>query len=467
MKCRTAAALAALLGACSSGTIEGDIVVGAGFGGREIVSVLWREDASGTLQAVEVQPMGATEDSGGRYLYRFVALQKATYVVGAWLDANGDGSPECDLHAWDSQSPLEVDPDVPAKETAHHDVYLGTSAPGRITVTGTVHLSARARAVPVSVLALDRPINDPAGNLLAETEICGTAMDVPWAAYNLPPKVHFVAIADIASDDGSRNACAERLDNDLFAFGRPVSADAATTVVRDEDLWLDTDAPGAGTLAGTVELSAALPSVRVQMTVFSTDPSRDASAAMIGIVNVSPGEGTSVPFHVGSLPLGKLYLVAFPMSREPDCRLLQGSPVYRRTRDGIAPFELTAEVPSVTDIAFPVGVGRVSGTIHLLNAPATLQDVFVVASQPDAGTNVVQQEDRFSGQAADGTFATGYELWGLQDGTFDLSIVPDLSGDGWYQDEVDSGRYFTNPTKVTVVGGDRKGLDFEVDLSTL
>lgn len=468
----TLTCLACLAAACSGATIRGDIVLGPGPDGLPVVAVLWSQrnetTANGTprprLTALGQITIGTSLEGGGRYAYAFGALEKGSYVVGAYLDANDDRDPTCDEHSWDFEHPVAVDPATDAGTLVFHDVFLAKSAPDLGTITGTLHMSAAARQLPVTLYLLDGPLGPSATRPLAQLDVCQGNEDVPFRFFNVPPgSAHLMATADVGQDDGSTDACADGMENDLYAFAPVVTAQAGATASGVE-LWLDRDSPG-GVLAGNVVPSARLPGLRLQLAVFQADPLQNRDAGIVGMLDVAAGADSAVPFAVGALPLGRLYLVGFPRTREAGCRVLRSSAVYARSGLGVAAVELSSDRPSQRDIVFPVGVGRVSGHIVLTNAPASLARVFVAASVPGLAGPDVRQLDTYEGSVTDGVFRADYELFGLEDGRFDMAVVPDVSGDGWLDDEWQRGYQFPGaPPSIEIVGGDRKGCDFLLDL---
>lgn len=471
----------ALLGAAcaQTGAIEGKIVVGPGQDGLAVMAVLWQQQpataANGTTQpklvALGQLAVGIAGRDGGTFDYTFHSLDKGTYVVGAYADLHDDRDITDDTRSIDEDSPLVVDPTDKTKQTLKHDVFVGVSAPDRATVRGTLHLSAHAAAAPLHLYVLTGGLNDPTAKVVGSATP-GPGTDVPFALFNVPPgQVYLVAVADIGNDGNP--------ENDLYAF-YPLNP-FTTTGGKDTtgvDLWMDRQAPELGSYAGKLVFNAPLATLRVQLLVLAS-AAQNGGAPQLGnqadieaIVNLDATSTLEVPFVVPSLKKGSHFLAAVVVSHEGDGVTHSATRIYPGAGSGKEVALDTGDALS-QELRFGLGVGRCSGTIKLHGAPAALKTVAVFALLPGGdvspgvpGSPLIHDELAVAVQPTGGEAVASYQLFGLEDGTYDIALIPDLNGDGSVQDDYQANQtYNGTPLKVTVTGGGRVGSDFDVKLS--
>lgn len=462
-----ALALAAVLGGCAElGSIGGRVVVGPGAAGRTVVALLFEVrsqvdpadpgQVTSRLFLVQQSPLGVVASAaGGELDFLFHSLPLGTYVVGAYVDRNGDRDITVCVDDFVVDEFETVRLVAGDGRQQRRDVHLLRSAPERATVRGTVHLSERARPNPISLLALDGPLNAPATRVLAAAPVCGEGRERAFTFFNVPAgPLHLVAVAQLPEPDGSADLYGIHAANPLTA--------AAGAVLEEVAVWLDAQAPDLGALSGELRFNAPVQDARVQLLVYDRDPTPGQDEILLAVVQLRPASGAvTVPFAVPSLRLGPVRLGAF-------LRVREGETVHRavrlhRTGDALTRFTLTPEAPHERGIEFPLGVGRVSGEVRLENAPANLRRVFITAS---IGANVRELE-AWEGRVENGTFVLDapYVLFGLDDGLFDMTLIPDVTGDGWVQDELDAGYFFPgSPAQVEILGGSRAGSDFRLRL---
>lgn len=456
------------LAACTATSIEGKVIVGPGEAGLGVVAVLWQNqlapvDANDPRGAVEEQPVviaqqaiGTTNKEGATYPFTFHTVGQGKFLVGAYADFNRDGEITDDEISIDVFAPpLEIDPADPAKSTASRDVYMRMSAPDRMTLSGVLHRSPLAAARPTHLLVLDAPISDVNANIIGRQTLPAGALDVAWEVFNAPPGLLHI----IAFDDYSlRGLVSVHAGNPLIVElegGRELTG---------IDVWLDRQAPDLGSISGTVQLNASLPNTSVQLYLFDADPTDPASdPSLVGWVNASV-TSVSVPFEFFATPLKKLYLGAAIITREANGQELSTTRVYRLGKDP-TPLVLTAAEPAKTELVFPMGVGRVSGTINVQNAKKGL-GLWVFAMVNGATSPEPQQYDVFVSPAA-GDVLVPYVMFGLEDGEYRMQIVPDTTGVDGPNDELSRTPPFVfdgSPALVDIVGGGRSASSFTVKL---
>jgi uncharacterized protein (DUF2141 family) len=464
----------ALLTGCFGATIEGKVVVGEGQEGLTVYAALWRDDVGKSNPAdfvtVEAWPVGTATKAGGRFDYSFLSVSKGRYVVGAFADRGADGAITDDAFVLNVETPLEVDPNVPSLREHTQDIFLATSRPGRATLAGTLHAGPGAAALSVQVLALDRPIEDPSARVMAGASLA-PGVERPFRLFDVPSgPVHLVAIADVGGDGQPAN--------DLYALhpGNPLTLEA-DRVPGAIDLWLGAQAPDLGRMAGTLTLNAALPNLRVQLLALSSSTPAGAAAPVLAsdarveaIVNVDLGGRASADFVMPSLKRGVHFLAASLETTDPDGTRLSASRVH--TKDG-QEVGVDTERPESQSLTFGLGVGRCSGTIRLHGAPGTMTTAGLFALVPGGvprpgqlAQPVIHDVLVVPARPVNGEVVATYRFFGLEDGRYDLSLIPDLDGDGSYQSEYEARRvYASTPAQVTVTGGGRVAADVEATLS--
>ncbi len=474
-------ALLLLASACSpTGAISGRVIVGPGHEGLAVFAVLWErsvvplDDGSTRVQltALGQTSLGIATASGGTFDYQFFGLTKGVYVVGAYADKNDDRDITSDERFIDINRPIEIDPEDATKQRLARDLFVGVTAPGLSTVTGVLHMSSAAQRVPVELFALSGPLNDAGTTVVASlTPAPGT--DVPFTLFNLPPgPLHLLAQADVGNDgDASNDLYA------LYAFN-PITT-VADRVTSGVDVWLDREAPEMGVLAGRLMFNAPLSTLKVQLLVLAaadagagaTPVLRD-DAAIEAIVSVDARSKLEVPFRIPSLRRGAHFLAAVLETTDADGSMHRTSRVYM-VQETLTVVD--TERPAGQEIAFSLGVGRCSGTIRVKGAPPALSSVAVFVLVPGPSTTpgqpgqpVIRDSQSIALMPnAGGEAQTSYQIFGLEDGTYDLALIPDLNGDGSYQSEYEAGRIFNGtPMRVTVLGGGRVGSDFDLTFSS-
>jgi hypothetical protein len=460
----------ALLTACFGPTIEGKVVVGEGQEGLVVYAVLWRDDVGRSnpadFVAVEAWPVGTATRTGGRFDYAFVGVAKGRYVVGAFADRGGDSAITDDVFALNSATPLDVDPEVPALREQQQDIFVAASRPGRATLAGTLQAGATAAPLAVQLLALDRAIEDPAARVLAAATLApGAARS--FRLFDLPPgPLHLVGIADVGNDADP--------SNDLYAVhpANPLRVEPDRTQ-DGVDLWMDAQAPDLGRIAGRVTLNAALPRLHVQLLALSATqpagapaPLLAADASVESIVNLDLSGRDSADFVLPNLKKGVHFLAASLQTTDPDGTSLSASRLH-----GIEGREigLDTERPESQNVRLGLGVGRCSGNIRLHGAPATMTTAGLFALVPGGvpqpgqlAQPVIHDVLVVPARPVNGEVNAVYRFFGLEDGTYDLSLIPDLDGDGTYQAEYEARRvYASSPAQVTVTGGGRVAADIE------
>lgn len=468
-------ALAASLGACTeSATIQGRIVVGPGDEGLAVFALLWQfqmqprdpADPASPLveQLVPLQPLavGTSRADGGSYQYTFHSLAAGRYVVGGWVDAGDDREITTDPHTIDSLFPIELDPLDAEKRKVTRDVYVGLSAPDRATIRGTLHLSAAARRLPVSLWVLDGPLNDAEARVLASVPVTTHADDVPFAIYNLPlGNLHLLAIADVG-DDGD-------LSNDLVAIStdNPVFVSGDVREANDRHLWLDRQAPDLGTIRGRVKLNAPMPGATGQFLVYAGDPTDDQPGdRVVALRNVTFGPSAELEYELPSLPLtGGLYVGLVLQSVDEKGRVAGTSDWYRLGH-APSPIALTSDAPVVDGINFELGVGRLSGGVVVRNAAEGLLGVWLVVTRRDQ-----QGQLHYEGymlipvRHANGHATAEFDAFGLRDGTFDVNFVLEFDPYGTFLNAPQEYVFSGHPPRVTIANGSRERCDFEVTMA--
>lgn len=450
--------------ACSEnrGSISGTIHVGEWEPGHEIIAQLYRfypgsDGYEDTLRLESTRHMGIT-GSGDRFDYSFTSLDPGVWVVGAFVDIDGNGHMgSCEPYTVNEFQRVTVAPNGPL----HHeqDVYVLKSGPGTVTLSGTLHLGSRARERPTSVALLDGPLQRASSRIRAVRAVCAIGPTRDFTLHNVPEgRYDLVAFAHAVRDE------------EFSLYGllstNPLRVDPDTrSDVDDLQLWIDLQSPDLGGISGTLTFNAPIGDAVIQLMTFDRDPvDPDARATAVELIRPNPN-AVSVPFVLPSLALRSHHLAAAIEVVDSNGSFQVTSRQYRHTRSDPG-IPLSAAAPHA-EITLSLGLGRVSGDIELTNAPADLTSVFVLATvQGDDGLEV-EVFDEFRGSVTDGVFRTPgpYTLFGLTDGTFEMVLVPDVSGDGWLQDEINANYTFgSDPPKITVVSGSRVGADFRVRL---
>jgi uncharacterized protein (DUF2141 family) len=464
-------ALAALLAGCvETASIQGNVTVGPGQEGLAVFAVLWEVDTTTgsrpQLVALGTQSLGVAQAGTSTFKYSFYGLQRGTYVVGAWADLHDDREITDDAITADTLAPLEVDPADAARRLVRHDVFLGASGPDKATVRGTLHVAAAGVGSTARLYALDRPVNDPEAQVLATAAVVATAA-TPFSLFNVPPgPVHLFAQVDVGDDESE--------GNDLFAIHamNPLTL-AQGGELAGQALWAGVQAPDLGSIAGRLVFNAALPSLAVQLVVLAPTaqaggpPALSDTAAIEAIVNVDAGGRVEVPFELPSLRPGLHFVAALVRTADADGTVRQAQRIYSVASKETA---IDTRDEGARDVRFSLGVGRCSGSIRLAGAPSTLRSVAVFALVPGVsqgpglpGQPAIYEAQAIPVSASNGQVTTAYQLFGLEDGTYDLALIPDLNGDGSYQEEYAAERIYDGaPLRVTVEGGGRVGSDFAV-----
>jgi len=464
---------------CGTSGLSGNVFVGPGYANAAVVTLLLERPPDGALRAIAQTTVGTTGEDGGTFSYQFHSLTKGSYLVGAYLDLDGDrnvspGEP----FEWDPNQELPLDPAVETSSRATADVWLAKSAPGTGTITGTVFTSEEARKWPIQLIATTL-VEDP--DTLQSSYQALKVLDIapleeaPFVLNNLPPgDVVLIAIARVGDDDSDLN--------DLIAVGEPnpvlVSGDVTSTNVA---LWLDRQAPERGSISGTVSLNAPAVGVVVEVRVLrpASPPAVPEPALVAWKYLAFPPGATATAYTVPSLVIGAYYVIA-TVHLDTGTKVLQGGTRIWPTLPRATPGEvaLTSAIPHAAGVDLSMGVGRASGTVVVKDAPADLKWCEVAVFE--AGTTTELFTVPFEGlasssvEACDGAascFVSTYELAGLYDADFQLFLRTDRDRDGVLEsvdrdldglpDGPEDGATRTgSPAQVTVTGGERVGVDF-------
>lgn len=469
------AACCTLLLSCGGpkGNIIGHVRVAAGHPDMGVFVVLWQLPAApldpddpqspliptvGRSQMMSEATMlgqiavGVTDEEERNFKYNLYSLDRGLYVVGAYLDTNQDPNRNmlADVHVIDSGSPIEVWPGIADLTTVTRDLYLGKSAPEKGTISGVIHMSERATKSPSTVIAFDgNPFMSADASIIAQTQVNG-ALDAPFTLFNVPlsedgsaREIYVTAVSD-ANSDGNIGFYSDRV---AVLRGNPLYLMPDAREVTDLELWMDRQAPNLGSLTGVIEFSSRLAVAATTLLAFSNDPTKNANANVVGVVNGSGIEAVTIPFVMPSLPLGKIWLVDLLQTAGAYEPIVSAQYQYGLGRMGMTPIAIPAESPHVSEFRFPVGVGRVSGAIDLARAETPVSWAWVFVNE--AGTTNLVRYDTITFES--GAQLTPYELFGLKDGVYDVYLQTDAgkSMDG-------------SPRTVVITGGSREGSDFRL-----
>ncbi len=491
------AAIVALAG-CTQTGISGTVHVGSGENGVAIVAFLLQVSDSGAIDlsnAVEISQLvvGTAGKSGGTFGYTFDVLTAGRYVVGAYADVHDDRQlTGDDPLTVNLDQPITIDPSSSKTASATQDIWIGMSAPARTTIRGTLHLSATAAASPVYVALLDRGMLVQGVAAIQEISVpAGSGSEVPFALYNVPASadckyasagsslpntpcsLHLIAQADVGNDD---NSTTPNYANDLYALStlNPITTKAGQEI-QGADLWLGTQDPKLGSISGTATFNAPLSTLQLQLMVLTPDPTATApvlsnASDVEAILNVPVASMMSANFTIPSLKLGTHFLVAaVDDSTAPSTLFAQR--VYS-TNNKDTPIALTADQKDQKGLEFPLGVGRVSGTVDVTGAPKTMSFAVVFALPPadfvpGGFTPDTQREAVVPMTLTNGSGSASYVVFGLEDNTYTMQLIPDVNGDGDLNDEYQAKQIFNgDPPTVTINGGGRQQSDFTVDIGS-
>jgi hypothetical protein len=265
----------------------------------------------------------------------------------------------------------------------------------------------------------------------------------------------------LALSDINRNGSLE-FGSDLISLrpDNPITVSMDQQTAGNVDLWMDRQSDALGSIQGTVTLSAALPTTGLTLMLYSSDFSMYANANVVNVVNLTTtaSDGT-VAFQFPSVSSGQVYLFGLVRStRISGSGTAFGQSEYDGTQTTPAAIPVTMAQPHVTGINFPVGVGLVSGSAQLTNMPSDLRQFWVMATMTHAGKIYLKGYDTVS--VIPGTSAYTYEVFGLLDGQYDMSLVPDLTHTGSISDNLSNAKPGV-PASVKISGGGRQGSDFK------
>lgn len=490
--------LASTLVACSpTAAIDGHVVVAEGYEGAGVYTILLHEvtvpDAADPtrsrteFEVLQFLASGIAEAKQARFPFQFHSLRAGRYMLAAWVDANGDGETTGDPLQINSLDIVTLDPEVETMRTATRDLYVGLSGPGFATIRGTLHRSSAAAAYSTLITVLDRPFgsgdgrpddettneNDRDPVQLATIEVGPGMTDVPFALFNVPPgngaggrDVYVLAVANVGNDDDIRN--------DLYATAavNPIRIDGlARLEATGADVWIDRHGPDVGGIDGTVSLNAPLANGHLQLIAFDRDPygGQDGTTAQILAISnrYLSSSATAIPFTVPGLRLGSVYLAAIlSASTAP------GAPSSVRVYPGAfrdpAPIVLSVDQPRVTGTTLEMGVGRVSGTFRVTDARPPrpgdfpVNQLAICATRRSGGSIQIPTYEVIDLRSAK---SGSFELFGLEDGAFDIVAVADTwnGASGWIESTITSGAdHPANPPSITILGGSREGADFDI-----
>ena len=455
---------------CSEGAITGQLVVGPAQANMAIYAALWSVPSqpsnpsnassalvatpNGTPTALGTIAVGTSTSGGATFTYTFHELPKGLYFVGAFLDSPSDQNPDINtlVHQVDSGTLLEVDPSSKTEALVTHNIYLATSGPGTGTIRGTVHQGTTAAALPITISALDGPF-DANPNVVDQISVDSGAA-VPYALFNLPLKDLY-----IFGDAGYGTA------TDTLGMGIPSPAvlDATHTEVDGVDVWLGAQSPTLGSISGVLTAQTAVMGASIQ--ILALQGGFDTGAPVVGVLNLTMN-GSSANFTLPSIPYGSIYL-----SSAIDLTIngadLSGSSYYPGPPAAPEAVVLTAMNPNATNVSVPVGVGQIDGTVTLQSPPANVTAVWVTASvnievAPGQQQQFIVAANVFPIPSGGGPFA--YDLFGLTDGSFNMTIIPTASANEDLESTLNSTSIQTpgTPATVTILGGDRASCDFTV-----
>jgi uncharacterized protein (DUF2141 family) len=447
--------------------IEGKVIVGDSLARWPVAVGL--VDADNSLAASAPLGLGAQTPLA----YAFGNLSKGKYRVVALANVGADEDQNNDVFAW-ALDEADVDGAVKDKATAKVDVFLGMSDPRRTSVRGVLHVAPEYKDLAMVVAAIRGRANS-AGEVVAAVtpDAPGSDGTRAFGLHNLEDGDYTIfAVADVGSDSDSRNNDFAFSSKNLVLVERLRGEE-----VNGVDLWLGVGDPDMGAIAGTISLTAALPGAELRVIGFREDPGVVGDPGVVALRRVTPGSAAGMPYRLDTLPKGTYYIAAVIEDAEGASNFrwhFTGThdpaaidPVGQDVADPIQVDPAGVEGAKEVTVDFALGVGRVGGDITVTNSLERVKSFAVLATQGTElmGSTIV---DLPAADAADLNAArtVSYQVFGLEDGAYDIVCVPDCSGDGAFGDELGSRYTFPGtPASATIAGGGRARSDCTVDMS--
>ncbi|MFN7133141.1 MAG: chitobiase/beta-hexosaminidase C-terminal domain-containing protein, partial [Myxococcales bacterium] len=432
------------------GRLTGRIVVDPAHAGKSLVLGLYdRAPAVGVLP-VSTNPITLGPDH--QATWTFTVTSSGVYHLLAWLDANDSNRVDPgDLYAAPAKSPVVIDVADPLKWGAEGlDIYVGLGDPDFGSVRGTVHLAPRLASQPVTVVLMDRPFGKPDAKVLAFAS-AGTPDPQGRAAYVLyslkSGEGYLAAVVDVGADGDEAN-------NEYGVHpGNPVVVALDDPAKKDHtiDLWVGVQNPALATISGTLHLSAAYAGGGI--TVHATEgPVEDA--VIRSSVRVTKNDTDSTfSYTLPNLNPGSYnVVVTYTNGRADSYRVFPGKVAV----------DLGAN-KAVTGKDLDLGVGVAKGEFRVKNAATRVRLVGVLAMS--AGSIAGYALRKLGAPTRSGVRTASYEIFGLDDGTYNLRGVVDENGNGAVEDEARAlNVHNATPPQVTIRNGSTATGDFDVTL---
>jgi hypothetical protein len=400
--------------------------------------LLFNEDPTTAMNPMPIQFTSVSPGAPGGGQYAFQNLPAGTYWVAAeWWPGAASGNPAA--IALSKKNPISVSPTAQGDQRADFvNVYIVQCDPAGPGVDGVINVGTGLQDEGVGVAAFNSPLDvSMLGTPVATTVAIGTGAVRPFALCPDTDANLYVIAEAYPTGAQSSNAYAA-------AAGNPLLATPTTHISID----LGTSSSSEGSLAGTVILNGPLPGGTVS-------------------VAISPQ-----PWTIGQLYLGTT-------------ATLSDSTDYAYTIDGIAP---ATYYPLVTVTSadgysayFPASgaitvsgalavmqnlngsVGRITGTVSIGNVPTGAGKTLLVASPVGSQTPAATTEITL-GAPSNGLQSGSFVLFGLPDGTYSVTAVVDVSGNGNFSAALAMGDYSTAMTTPTVTNGSTATLSFTFTL---
>lgn len=318
------------------------------------------------------------------------------------------------------RNPIEVDPAVDGKKRVEGvELFVGTCDPAGTGVQGTVKLGAPVAGLAVQVVALPAPVRtgeDP--QPLAIATAFGTGSERAYALCGLSGQVYLYGTSGVG---GGAN-------DPAYVIAMP-SNPLQVTKVETLPLWIGTGEPGTAAVSGHVTPSASVEGVEVQVWVTS-EPFSGGAVEVIGLQSLKLNGVAAVEFDLAPVTNGTYYVTAS----------VKDGASHQTFVTSNDPFVAGPPSPSAP-LSLALPVGTISGTLEVTGyASAGKAAVFAVPHGAPGGTPpVAVTELVLPAPDAAGHRSVDFALFGVGEGSFDVSAVLDADGDGSLADNVMTG----------------------------
>jgi hypothetical protein len=419
-------------------SISGALIVPPSLQSGSAAVLLFNEDPTTATNPMPIQLTTVSPGAPGGAQYVFQGLPAGTYWVAAeWWAGAASGSAQAIGLA--KKNPISLNPTTQGDMRADFvNVYIGQCDPAGPGVDGVVNVGTELQSEGVVVYGFNQPLDvSMLGMPVAAAPAIGTGAIRPFALCPSTDADMYVIAEAVPAGAHSPTAYAASAAN-------PIVAIPTTHISID----LGTSSSTEGSLAGTVILNGPLPGGTVSVAI-SPEPWTIGQLFLASTATLS--DPTDYAYTIEGVPPGTYYPLVSVTSAD-------GYSAYFPASAAITVSGALAVMQNLD-----ASVGRITGMVSIGNVPAGSGKV-AVAATPVGGTQPAATTQISLGPVSNGVQSGSFVIFGLPDGTYSVTAIVDVDGNGDYADAITKGDYSTAMTTPTVTNGGTATLNFTFTL---